>query len=101
MALIRIRPDVGDPLAGDHRAERHQRQAEFSNASQQAMELRLVGDLTGERRPTRIAFEAHVPNDATDRSLNSPSTTIWYVVTVQRLRYGRPNAITPAPIHPG
>ena len=27
MAFIRIRPDVGDPLAGDHAAERHQRQA--------------------------------------------------------------------------
>ncbi len=101
MACIRIRPDVGDPLTGDHGAERHQRQAEFSNTCQQTVELRLVGDLTGERRPTGIAFEAHVP-EGCDESI---AQFAFYHELVcrhsQSLRYGRADAITPPAIHPG
>ena len=101
MAVIRIRPDVIDPLAEHHGAERHERQAEFSDTGQQTVELRLIGDLAGERCPPRPALEAQATEGRNESIAQLAVDHDLVCRHSQRLRYGRADAITPPAIHPG
>jgi len=65
------------------------------------VELRLVGDLAGERRPPGTAFEAHVPEARYESVAQFPVDHDLVCRHSQRLQYGRPDAITPPAIHPG